>query len=251
MPAKTFMLIDEKGTRGNLPPWSWPINANGRIGQHATEVRSMLTLAAHFDRQNDAVYQYEQTKLARSEGMLLPPPPPLPNNDARRSKAAQAKQQLATIKTRIAETVAKSLTERESLRPHDFAPEGADARKEMREYSRTLSREERMKLAAEDVSFREALAERPHYLSGMEKGDHDHVYQLDLERRHGPRLRELDNEIAAAERALELHGVLAKAIANELITVGEPAAPTDNKPPPNFELVTDTGRQLLNSGTTA
>jgi hypothetical protein len=148
------------------------------------------------------------------------------------------------MKQRIADTIAKSLTEREALQPFDFRPDGADMRRELRDYARTITAKQRLDLINTDPSFAEAVAERPPYLSGTMKSDWDQLRRTALERRYGPRLEQLSAEISAGERALLLHRTLSTAIENEITASGGELKPEGEPAAAQWDLVRDAGTEL-------
>jgi hypothetical protein len=223
MAVKTGMLVSEKGDNGAFPIWPFAPEAGGAVGQLALANRVMLDHAAHYDAQNRKVYEHAKAQLAKGTDQLLAPGPVMPNLDARRQELTRRRNQLAETKRRVTEVAAKALGERDTLKPFDFAAEGAAMRKEMRDALRTMPDEQRDKLIRSDRRVREAVAEGPAWLSGVPESQHKLIHDQEVAARDPER---------AAELSLELFKVVDRAIANEATVVGDPAARPPAAPPP-------------------
>jgi hypothetical protein len=185
------------------------------------------------------IYNANTARLAKGQDALLNPPPLLPNNDARRAEARRREKMVADSKAKIVGEVAKLLGERDSLRAFDPpSSERQPLLAEMRSLSRAMSPEQRNDLIKSDPDFREAVLSAKPWMSGIPASEHGVLYQAAMQARYGQRLQELEAGIDAGSRALEVHHVVARAIANELTVVGAPTVEPNAPPaPPSIELL--------------
>jgi hypothetical protein len=185
------------------------------------------------------IYNANTARLAKGQDALLNPPPLLPNNDARRAEARRREKMVADTKAKIVGEAARLLGERDALRAYDApSAERGPLLAEMRSMARSMTPEQRSDLIKSDPDFREAVLSAKPWLSGIDSSTHGVLYQTALEARYGPRLAELEAGIDAGSRALEVHQVVERAIANELTVVGAPTVEPGPPPaPPSIELL--------------
>ena len=227
MASRTGFLVDEKGTNLALPAWPFAPSSNGAVALFKTEVEGMLRHAAHYHEQNSKAFEYSTVKLAKPNAA----PPLMPNNQARLAEARKRQAMLAQTKRNITDRLGKLLGERDALAPFRFDPAGFPMRQEMRQLARGMSDDEKMRLASADPDFAEALVEGKPFMSGIALSQHGLLREQALRKRHGARVDEIDQGIAAGKTALATHEVISKAINNELQRIGEPVVEVQPKPP--------------------
>lgn len=236
MAPRTGIVTSENGENTPLPIWPYAETANGHIGKFNGYVRTLLESGAYYSDQNTKVFQAKKAALGRGQDALLATSPLIPTLDARRSEAKRRQAQIAAAKKLVVDDVAKLLHERDTLKPYD--PSNNPLWSEMRTMSRAITQQQRQQLLSADPDFRAAVLSAQPWLSGIEPSLHRELWKQALEERYGPRLKELNDAIDAGTRTLEVHSAVAKAIDNELVTVGPPPnRPVETTDVPAVELM--------------